>query len=290
MAARLLFPLAIAFLGACATAEQSTNDQTGGGSGADAGTGGGGSPQDAAIPSPDACTDSDGDAVCDSVDVCAGFPDSDDADADTIADGCDQCPGVDDRIDLNANTVADCTERQSRTIELKAVGTNLWRGWHASNSSHGTDNDNTLTGVFSSGTYNTYYVFSLTGFAASLITSVKLEIQLELYQSADANETVSLWDVTTPATSVETTVVDTNIFNDLASGTTYGTFTATSAQVNSVLAVPLAAQAATDATARLGGDFVIGAHLDSPPGYVRFGHTGPEATPTVIRVVIEYLP
>lgn len=292
MGARLLFSLAMAFVGACATAEPPANGQGAADpdAGASGGSGSGSAMIDAAPPGPDACVDSDGDGVCDVADLCAGFPDNADADADTIADGCDQCPGVDDRIDVNTNSVPDCTETQMRTINLKAVGTNLWRGWHANNSAHTTENDNTITGLYTSTTYNSYYVFPLTGFAASVITAVTLEIELEAYNSADASETVSLWDVTATSTAVETTASDATIYNDLASGTTYGTFTATSAQVGSVLSVPLAAKAAMDATTKLGGDFVIGAHLDATPGYVRFGHTGSSAPPTVIRIAITYLP
>ena len=101
---------------------------------------------------------------------------------------------------------------------------------------------------------------------------------------------MSLWDVSTASSTVETTGTNAAIFSDLQTGMQYGTVTATSAMVNSILSIPLSAQAATDATAKLGGEFVVGAHLDTTPGFVRFGHTGSTATPTVIRIVVKYVP
>lgn len=248
---------------------------------------------DSAVPTPDAppaCSDDDSDGVCNALDKCAGHPDGVDADGDTIADGCDRCAGADDRVDVNTNTVPDCVEVQTRTINLKAVGTNLWRGWHSTAGGHTTDNDNTLTGVYNSGTYNSYYVFTLSGFTSSVITNVTLEMQLEMFNSTDANETFSVWDVSTPASTLETTAGTAATVSDLQTGAQYAMSTVTSAQVNSILSIPLSAQAATDAKAQLGGDFVVGMHLDTPPGYIRFGHTGSTATPTVIRIVVTYLP
>ncbi|MDQ3370100.1 MAG: hypothetical protein M3680_32180 [Myxococcota bacterium] len=239
---------------------------------------------------PDACPDTDSDSVCNFLDKCAGFDDALDADTDTIADGCDRCPGADDRIDVNANQTPDCVEAASLTINLKSVGGNLWRGWHSSTGGHSTDNENTLTGEYAGATYNSYYVFPMTGFTASVITSVTLELQLESYASGDATETFSVWDVSTPAATLETTVTNATVFADLQSGVQYASATATAGQVTTLLSIPLDAQAATDARAKLGGDFAVGLHLETAPGHIRFGHTGPDATPTVIRVVVKYLP
>lgn len=245
-------------------------------------------PVDALLP-PDACGDDDGDGVCNALDACAGHDDAVDADADTVADGCDRCPGADDRPDLNANTTPDCLEYTTRTIALKAVSGNLWRGWHSSAGGHSSSNDNTITGENAGTFYNSYYVFALTGFTATAITEVTLQLQLEVYTSGDATETASVWDVTTPAAAVETTANDINIYNDLMTGTKYGTFTATAGQVNALLTSPLNTQAATDATAKLGGDFVVGVHVDTTPGWIRFGHVSGSA-PTTIQLVVKYLP
>lgn len=242
---------------------------------------------------PDACIDSDNDGVCNTQDVCAGHDDKVDADADTIADGCDVCPSADDRPDVNANSVPDCSELQTATINVKVVGSNVWRGWHASSGPHDTVNDNTLTGVFGGTTYNSYFTFTLAGFTASVVTKVTLELQMETYSSSDANETFSVWDVTSTASAVESTASSSTIFADLQSGTQYATAMATAAQLNQVLSIPLNAQAATDAKAKMGTDFTVGVHLDTAAGqtnYIRFGHTPANENPTINRVVVQYLP
>jgi len=238
----------------------------------------------------DACLDDDSDTVCNAVDKCAGHDDKVDMDMDTVANGCDKCPTADDRPDINMNTVPDCFEAVSFTVPLKSVSGNLWRGWHSSAGGHLSSNENTITGESSGAFYNSYFVFTLAGFTASTIQSVTLELQLEMYTSTDANEAFSVWDVTTPSATVENTASDINIYNDLASGAQYATSTATAAQVNTLLSIPLNAMAATHATQKLGQDFVVGVHVDTTPGWIRFGHTGAGATPTTIRLVVKYLP
>ena len=237
---------------------------------------------------PDACPDTDNNNTCNNVDKCPMHDDRVDSDSDTIADGCDKCPGKDDRIDVNANGVPDCTELQLRTIDVKLVNGNYWRGWQSSGvASHASSNDNTITGVTGGITYNSYFVFPLAGFTASTITSVKLELELESYGTADANETYSMWDVTTPATTVETTAQLTSIFNDLGTGMTYGTQQVTAASVGTTLSTQLNAQASTDLKAALGADFVIGIKLDTVPGYIRYS-AAQEAR--IARLVVQYLP
>ena len=241
---------------------------------------------------PDACGDDDGDTVCNAADKCAGHDDKLDADMDTVADGCDRCAMADDRPDVNMNGTPDCVEIVQRTISLKEVNGNRWRGWQSNSAAavHDTVNDNTITGFLDGTTYNSYFVFTLSGFTASSIQGVTLEIELEQYTTSDATETFSVWDVTAPAATVETTGIDLNLHNDLQSGTSYGTATVASAQLGTIVVVPLNAQAAMHATQKLGQDFVLGVHLDTAPGWIRFGHTGAAAPPTTIRLVVRYLP
>jgi hypothetical protein len=111
-----------------------------------------------------------------------------------------------------------------------------------------------------------------------------------MYTSGDANETFSVWDVTTPSATVENTASDINIYNDLMMGTQYATQQVTAGQVNQLVSIPLNAMAATHATQKLNGEFVVGVHLDTVPGWIRFGHTGATAPPTTINLVIKYLP
>lgn len=239
---------------------------------------------------PDACPDTDNDGACNAVDKCPGHDDRMDSDADTIADGCDLCPGKDDRPDVNMNGTPDCAELMTRTIDVKKVGSNFWRGWQANASAtHDTANDNTVTGTVGGTIYNSYFVFSLVGFTATTITEVKLELEVESYSSTDATEVASVWDVTTPSTTVETTGLNIAVHNDLGTGMQYGNTTLTAASVSTTtpVAFTLNAQAATDLKAKLGGEFVVGVKLDAAPGYVRFS-AATEAR--IARIVVKYLP
>lgn len=239
----------------------------------------------------DACLDTDLDGVCNHLDKCPGADDAVDTDMDTVADGCDDCPGLDDRIDGNGNQIPDCTELMTKTIDLKVVGSNRWRGWYNASGSHTSVNDNTITGLNGSLNYNSYFVFTL-NFTATTVQSVTFEVEKEEYSSSDATETISVWDVTTPPSTLEANAanatIGTQTHNDLGSGTTYGTGTiAMSAAAGSVISVPLNAAAATAVKAAIGNDFAIGVHVDTQPGWVRFSMS---TEARVARLVIKYLP
>jgi hypothetical protein len=251
-------------------------------------------PMTDAMDESDACLDTDGDTVCNHLDMCPGADDAMDSDADTVADGCDDCPGLDDRLDGNGNQIPDCTELLTKTVDLKVVGSNRWRGWYNAQGDHSTGNDNTLTGLNGlSGTvnYNSYFVFNL-NFTATTVQSVTFEVEKEAYSSSDATETISIWDVTTPPATLEANPVNDTVglqtHNDLGSGTTYGTGTiAMSAAAGSLISVPLNAAAATAVGAAVGNDFAIGVHVDTSPGWVRFSMS---TEARVARLVIKYLP
>ncbi|MBW2964418.1 thrombospondin type 3 repeat-containing protein, partial [Candidatus Woesearchaeota archaeon] len=58
----------------------------------------------------DACVDSDGDGVCNDVDVCPGYNDSVDSDGDTVPDGCDVCSAGDDLADTDIDLTPDACD------------------------------------------------------------------------------------------------------------------------------------------------------------------------------------
>jgi len=247
-------------------------------------------PIDDAMIESDACLDTDLDGVCNHLDKCPGADDAVDTDMDTVADGCDDCPGFDDLVDGNGNQIPDCTELMTQMIDVKKVGANFWRGWYNATGSHTTVNDNTITGDNGGTNYNSYFVFNLS-FNATTVQSVTLEIEKESYSSSDATETISTWDVTTPASTLEANAsgaAGQNTHNDLGSGTTFGTGTiAMSAAAGTVISVPLNPAAATAVKTAIGQDFAIGVHVDTQPGWVRFSMS---TEPRVARLVIKYLP
>ncbi len=237
----------------------------------------------------DACLDTDGDSVCNHLDKCPGADDAIDTDADTVADGCDDCPGLDDRLDGNGNQIPDCTELMTRTIDLKVVGSNHWRGWYNASGAHTTVNDNTITGLNGNVNYNSYFIFNL-NFTATTVSQVTFEVERESYSSSDATETISIWDVTLAPSTLEANAANATVglqtHNDLGSGTTYGTGTVPMGGA-AVISVPLNAAAAMAVKTALGQDFAIGVHVDTQPGWVRFSMA---AETRVARLVIKYLP
>jgi hypothetical protein len=237
----------------------------------------------------DACVDSDGDGVCDGDDRCPGSPDAVDSDGDTIPDGCDRCPGEDDRLDVNMNGQPDCAELEVRTIDVKRVGENYWRGWYSDSVGHTSANDNTVTGLVTGQTFRSYFVFSLEGLSATIIRDVVLELEVSTYRASEPSVLASVWDVSTPSTTIEPDSASIAVFDDLGSGIQYGTATLTAGSVSATapVAFALSAQAAADVKAHLGADFVVGVKLESPLGYVKFSES---AEPRIARIVISYLP
>ncbi len=233
--------------------------------------------------------DADADTVPDDCDVCDGGDDTLDADADTVPDDCDVCPDGDDLVDVNENEIPDACDPQEIAIDVKVVNGNHWRGWHVIDGStdHDSDNDNTITGDYREGA-NSYFVFALPELEASEVVSVTLELELESYSSNDANETFSIWDVSTPSATVEATGYDESIYDDLMSGIEYGSDTVNSSDVGSIRSLELSEDAALDVEAALGGDFTVGVHLDTgSSGWVRFSASSESR---VHRITVVYLP
>jgi N-methylhydantoinase B/oxoprolinase/acetone carboxylase alpha subunit len=141
------------------------------------------------------------------------------------------------------------------------------RGWYKDTGEHDSANENTLTGWSYSGDYaqhRSYLTFQLPSFTGT-VSSVTLRVEHEWYASPDASETVAMYDVLTAAAALDATpptlAAGIPIFTDLGSGTTYGSFTLTSATMGSpgmILVVPLAASGASAVSSARGTAFSIG--------------------------------
>jgi hypothetical protein len=181
----------------------------------------------------------------------------------------------------------------TKTIPVKQVGTNYWRGWisKSGTSSGHSPVDNTFTGETSPGNdLDSYLVFPLTGITASQVVDATLHLQVYSY-TGDATETISVWDVTTPPDQLESTPGTVAIHDDLETGIKYGSFTVKATDVSSnpatYLTIPLNADAASGVKARLGQDFAIGMSMDTVPGYVLFSSN---SEPETLELVIHYNP
>jgi hypothetical protein len=160
-----------------------------------------------------------------------------------------------------------CTLVGYQTIVLEAVD----RGWWRSDGHHDDANNNTYTGKHGANEFNSYFTFDLSGISSTVVAA-ELKLEVENYFGTDAFETLSVWDVSTPAATLDTwSVLQVQIYDDLMTGNQYGTFTAQPADVGSVKVIPLAPQAVADVTASLGGDFSVGVHVDTIMGFVAQG-------------------
>ncbi len=144
------------------------------------------------------------------------------------------------------------------------------RGWWNQSGQHTTGLQNTLTGYC--GTcgfavvYNSFFVFYLPVWAGTL-TSATLMLEHEQYQSPDSTEAFSVWDVSTPlSTLLGTSTGNTAPYEDLMEGIPYGKFVATAQTVGTVLSIELSPDAVKGIAASQGSSFALGIHEDSYSG------------------------
>lgn len=169
-------------------------------------------------------------------------------------DGC--CPaGCTGKVDF------DCAS--SFSVEA------LDRGWWNSLGDHESTNDNTFTGSLDSNSYNSYFTFDLRGLAQN-VQGATLLLEQENYFGTDRSEQISVWDVSTDASTLEANGLPRNtaIFDDLQSGSRYASLTVYPSDVGSVLTIQLNAAAIANINAARGGFFSVGVHLDTPSGAV----------------------
>ena len=100
------------------------------------------------------------------------------------------------------------------------------RGWfnqfgQALAINHGVSNGNYVAGRLSDVEMRNFFLFDLSGVTGTIV-GASLEISAGTYVSSDASETFSLFDVTTPLASLVDGTGGLAAFNDLGSGTTYG--------------------------------------------------------------------
>ncbi len=138
------------------------------------------------------------------------------------------------------------------------------RGWWRSDGAHGESNDNTYTGgIGSSRQYNSFFVFDLGGLSGT-VTAATLRLEVERYYGSSPSETLSVWDVTTPTTTlIEDGSGATEIYTDLQSGQQLGGFVVVPADDGSVKEIQLNAPALAYLTSRLGSDVAVGVHVDT---------------------------
>jgi hypothetical protein len=127
--------------------------------------------------------------------------------------------------------------------------------------------------------FNDYFVFDLSGINQE-ITSAQLALSVSdpfgFYNSPDPSETINFSDVSTSITQLEGAGLGlTNVFNDLGTGTSFGTQTVTPNDTS--VTTSLNADGLNALAAGLGSQFAIGGSLTSLDGFdqqILFGDSG----------------
>jgi len=160
---------------------------------------------------------------------------------------------------------------QNATLTINASA----RGYYADLDWLPPSNGNTLTGWSGQWLYASFFIFPIPSFTGK-VSSVTLRLEHENYDSADASEIVTVRDVSTPvATLLSNTMANQTIFQDLSTGTQYGTLNGWSqATVGTIRSFALSGAITPVANAR-GSSFAIGVSLSpvkvaDKAEYVRF--------------------
>lgn len=176
-------------------------------------------------------------------------------------------------IALALTTVTWTAPMQAATV---SIGTSDI-GWWSTSSGHIADNPNYIVGKSFSVQFRNYFTFDLTG-VTDTITSATLKLFTYVVSADLAYE---LYDVSTDPVTLDTTSApNSTIFNDLGSGTSYGSFSVRVNQSHSDVLFTLNSAGVAAINAARGSFFSIGgdAPTAGPNDYI-FGF-GISATPS----------
>jgi hypothetical protein len=175
----------------------------------------------------------------------------------------------------------------SASVTLNAVD----QGWWDSTGAHSSTNKNYLTGL-SSTDHRSYYVFDLTAVSQAIAAAqLNLFNPTNGYSSPDPTETLGIFDVSTPLTALQATGSgQTAIYNDLGSGTSYGSQTVSAASNGQLIAIPLNAAAVSALNAARGTRTAVGGALTSISGTANqfvFGFTNGTETKQLVLTLAD---
>ena len=108
-----------------------------------------------------------------------------------------------------------------------------------------------------------YFSFDLSGVPGS-VTRAALRLELASYDSINSSETIEIWDVSTPAATLEASATgQIAIYDDLGDGNRYTGWTVTPPDEGVTLEFYLNTQAVSDIDGAVGSTFSVGAALES---------------------------
>jgi len=192
--------------------------------------------------------DSDGDKIPDYWEIVHGLSISTD-DSAMDSDG-DLVPALSEyQVDTDPNSAETVLTAGDRRGSWSSVG------------NHSASDKSTPTGV-DTNTYCSFFIFDLSSLVAT-VTTAAVRLELTAYTSSNPEETLQFYDVSTPAATLVTDGPDAGIYTDLGSGELFGEFEVNPADQNTVLDIPLNAEAVAGINAAAGGDFAIGLKLET---------------------------
>jgi FG-GAP-like repeat len=138
-------------------------------------------------------------------------------------------------------------------------------GWWDNTGSHTATNKNYLVGQFSGTDWHDYFVFNLSGVTLAVVgAQLKIFNPASGYGSDFPSDTYGVFSVSTPISSLEATGSgQIGIFNDLISGTSFGSQTVSAASNGQIVTVTLNAAALAALNGALGSPFAVGGDLTS---------------------------
>lgn len=135
-----------------------------------------------------------------------------------------------------------------------ALVSNVDSGWYAGNGTHSSSNTNYIVGYENN--YRAFFGFDVTGLQGR-VQSASLQLFTYDVSSPQGSETIQLFDVTTAASTVFAGGTNAAVWNDLGSGTLYGSATVSGSQDNTLINVSLNSNAVSAINAS-GQYFLIG--------------------------------
>lgn len=143
-------------------------------------------------------------------------------------------------------------------------------GWYSDSGVHNSDNSNYSAGTFSddNGTtlWHNFFVFDLPSLSGTA-TSASLIFNVGLTNNGDftsTSGTYTLYNVSTPIeTLLAPSTTDVDIYDDLGSGSAYGSITVDTNDANMQIIINLNSAALTAITSSFGGNFALGGWVDS---------------------------
>ena len=137
-------------------------------------------------------------------------------------------------------------------------------GWYNSLGTHDPTNTNYIAGLCSDcggPTYRNFFTFNI---PTAVITTATLSLNTFIYDSTNPFETYTLFDITTNLNTLLGGTGGVGAYNDLGSGTVYGTRNYVAGDANLFRSITLNAAAIAALQSASGGTFALGGALDSP--------------------------